>query len=108
MLGNPLSGQFAQTETQALRGEIGAAGLFRHEETAQLHDELEPLGAGDRVPADDCVAILDVPGRSAPDEHCDHLAVFEHELAEAVARFAARAEEMLIIEHLMGDFPIRR
>ena len=34
--------------------------------------------------------------------------VFDDELAEAVTRFTARAKAVLFIEHLVGDFPVRR
>ena len=43
--------------------------------------------------------------------HCEarlgRRALLGHELAEAVADLAASAEKALLIEHLMGNFPIR-
>ena len=108
VLGLPLGRQFAQAAAEALRGEIGPAGLFGHQKAAQLHDELEPPRAGDRIPADDRVAVLDMPRRGAPDEHGNHPPVLGDELAKAVAGLLSRAEEMLPVEHLMGDLPVRR
>jgi hypothetical protein len=43
-----------------LAGEIWAAGLLRNEEAAELDDELEAVGAGDRIPADSGVAVFEV------------------------------------------------
>ena len=43
-----------------MAGEIGAAGLLGNEEAAELDDELEAVGAGDRIPADSGVAVFEV------------------------------------------------
>lgn len=56
---------FGVRRGKALQSEIELPGLFRHQEPAQLNDELEPLRTGDWIPADDRIAILEVPGRSA-------------------------------------------
>ena len=72
--GEPRGGQFVQAQTEALAGEIGAAGLFEDEETAELDDELAMLG---------------------------------DELAKAVSRLTSGTEEMLFVEHGVGDLPIR-
>jgi hypothetical protein len=49
-----------------------------------------------------------MPGRSAPDEHGDDLALLDDKLAEAVARLTSGTEKVLFVEHRVGDFPIRR
>ena len=67
----PFGGQFAQSPAEALAGEVGAAmGLDDHE-AAQLHDELEAVGAGDGVPADPFVPVLEAFGRASPAEDGD-------------------------------------
>ena len=48
-----------------------------------------------------------MPGSGALDEHGNDLAVLDDELAEAVTGLAPGTQKVLIIEHLMGDFPIR-
>jgi hypothetical protein len=108
VLGAPPGGQLAQGEAKALRGEIGPAGFLRHKEAAQLHDELETLRAGDRIPADDGVAVLKMPGGGAPDEHGDDFVFFEDELAEPVSRLASGTQQVLFIKHAVGDLPVGR
>ncbi len=100
-----MAGQFAQAHAEALGSEVGPAGFSDDEKPPQLHDELEALGAGDRVPADERVAILEVPG-GAPDEHGDDPVFFEDELAEAVSRLTPGTEQVLVIKHGVGDLPI--
>ena len=52
-------------------------------------------------------AVFDVPGGGAPDEDRDDLAMLGDELAKAVARLTSGTEEMLFVEHGVGDLPIR-
>ena len=106
VFGKPLAGQFAQAQTETLGSEVGPAGFPDDEKPAQLHDEFEALGAGDRVPADDGVAILEMPGGGAPDEHGDNLVFFENELAEAVSRLAPGTEQVFVVQQGMGDLPV--
>lgn len=106
VLGEPAGGQFAQCEAKALGGEIGSAGFADDEKAPQLHKEFEPLGAGDRVPANQGVPVLEMPDGGAPDEHGDDPVFFESELTEPVSRLAARSEQVLFIKHGMGELPV--
>ena len=83
--GVPAVGQFAQGEAKALGGEIGPAGFFGHEKAAPLHDEFEALRAGDWIPSDHGIAVLEMPSGGTPDEHGDDFVFFEDELAEVSA-----------------------
>ena len=67
----PLSGQFAQGAAEALAGKIGASVGDDDDEAAQLYDEFETVGAGDGVPADPFVAILEAFGGAGPTEDGD-------------------------------------
>jgi len=58
----------SQGKSEALAGEVGAAGLLDDIETPQLHDEFEAVGAGDGIPTDVIVAFLEALGGSAPTE----------------------------------------
>ena len=102
----PPRGQFAQGEAEALGGEIGSAGLAGHEEAAQLHDEFKTLRAGDRVPANHGVAVLEMPRGGTPDEHGDDFVLLDNELAQPVSRFASRPEQVLFIEQTVSDLPV--
>lgn len=62
----PNHGELALGEAEAFAGEIGTAGHVGHGETAHLDHELEPVGAGDRVPADPVVAVLEAFGCATP------------------------------------------
>ena len=62
----PGVGKSAQGEAEALAGEIGATGILGNDEAAELDDELEAVGAGDRVPADPGVAVLESLGGPGP------------------------------------------
>ena len=73
MGGVPLAAHFAQRQPHAAGCEVGAAGRFDHHEAAQLDDEGEAVGTGDRIPAEPCVAVLEPHGRPAPAEHRDKL-----------------------------------
>ena len=73
MLFLPRVGKLAQGETEALAGEIGAAGFLRHEETAELDDEFEAVGTGDGVPTDPRVAVLESLGGTGPTQHGDEI-----------------------------------
>lgn len=69
--GFKLASEGAQGKCEALAGEIGAAGAVDDVEAAQLHDELEAVGAGNGVPADMIVTFLETLGGSAPTEDGD-------------------------------------
>ena len=71
VLGFELAAEGAQGEGEALAGEVGAAGVLDDVETPQLNDEFEAVGAGDGVPADVIVALLEALGGSAPAEDGD-------------------------------------
>jgi hypothetical protein len=47
-----------------------------------------------------------MPSRRTPDEHGKDLAVLDDELTNPVARLAPGPERVLLIEHLVGDFPV--
>ncbi len=55
------------------------------QEAPVLHDELEPLGTGDIVPADPGIACLQAEGAGAPEDDGAELLALENELPEAVA-----------------------
>ena len=73
-----------------------------------MHDEFETVRTSDRVPADDLVSVLEVPCGGAPNQHRHHFAFLHDELAESLTGLATGPEEMLFVEHLMSDFPVRR
>ena len=108
VLATPCSTKFAQGQSEALGGEIGATGGFDHQKAAQLHDEFKTLRTGHGVPTDPLVTILEVPRGGAPHQHGNWLTFLQHELAQAITCLPARTEQMLLIKHLMGDGPIRR
>ena len=85
---------------------MGLRDFLWHEESAQWHDELEALRAGDRIPADDDVAVFNMPSGGTPDEHSDDPVFFQDKLTKPVTRFAPRPEQMLFIKQAVGDFPI--
>ena len=66
--GFKLGGEGAQGKGEALAGEVGAAGAVHNVEAAQLNDEFEAVGAGDGVPADVIVALLETLGGPSPAE----------------------------------------
>ena len=61
----------AQGEAEALAGEVGAAGTFRNDEAAELHDELEAVSASHRIPTDPSVTVFEMLGGSSPAEDGD-------------------------------------
>ena len=81
-------------------------GGVEHEEAAQLHDKLEPPGTSHGVPANLLIAILEMPSGGAPNQHGHHFTVLQYELAQAVTRLPARAKQVLLVEHAMGNFPV--
>ena len=104
--GMPLGGDGPQGKAEGLGGQIGAAGLVKDEEAAQLDDEFEAAGTGDGVPANGFITAFEVPGGGAPDEDGDDLSVFEDKLAKAITGFAARPEIVLLVEELVGQPPV--
>lgn len=106
VLGVPAGGQFAQGETKALGGEIGSAGFADDKKTAQLHDEFEALRAGDRIPADHSIPILEMSCGGTPDEHGDDLILLEDELAKPISRLASGTEKVLFVKHSVGKLPV--
>jgi len=91
-----------------LGGQVGTACFFQHKKTPELDDELEPFGAGDGIPPDEFVAALEVPCGGTPNQNSHYVAVLEDKLTEPVAGLFSRSEGMLVVEHEVGNFPVRR
>ena len=108
----PLGWQFAQGAAEALAGEIGTAVGVGDHEAAQLHDELEAVGAGDGVPADPFIAILEAFGRAGPTEDGDEAVCAAFRVAlpctlpENMAGRASSSEIVMLFEQLaqLADF----
>ena len=94
----------AQGEGEALAGEIGAAGAVDDVEAAELDDEFEAVGAGERIPTDVLVAFLEAFGSATPaeDGHQFGEAGFAvgsvNSLPENVSGRAACLEIMVLVE----------
>ena len=73
MLFLPRVGKLAQGETEALAGEIGSPGFLRNDEAAELDDELEAIGAGDGIPTDPRIAVLESLGGTGPTQDGDKI-----------------------------------
>jgi len=72
----PGIGELPQGETEALAGEIGAAGGTGNDETTKrrcLDDELEAVGANDGIPTDPSIAVSEMLGGTGPTEDSDKL-----------------------------------
>ena len=103
----PLGAELAQSQSEALGGEIGFAGLFEDKKASQSHDELEALGTGHRIPADGFVAIFEMPCAGTPDEHCGEFPIFlANQLAKPVAGLRSFAELVLADQSFAGLIPL--
>ena len=104
----PLRGEGAEDQAQGLGGEIGPPGFVQDEEAAELHYELETMGARDGLPADCFIAALKMPGAGTSNEHRDNVSIFQNELTERVAGLPPGPQKVFFIEQLMSQFPIGR
>jgi hypothetical protein len=101
-----LGTQLAQAKAEALGGEVGTARYCENQKAAQLHHEFESLRAGDRIPANHFVTILEMPSGGTPDEHRDDFALLENELAKPVSSLAPGSEQVLLVQLSVGYLPV--
>ena len=94
VLGEPWPGQRGGGGGEDWGGEIEPADGVRDEEAGLVDEEIETLGAGERIPADPGVAILEMEGGGAPQQQTDPVAVLLGDLIETVAGGETGAEEM--------------
>ena len=71
-----------------------------------MHHEFEALRAGDRIPADEGVAVLEMSGGGTPDEHGDDFVILEDELAKPVSCLAPGSKQVLVVKQTVGDLPV--
>jgi hypothetical protein len=69
----PRVGKLTQGEAEALAGKIGTAGFLWNDEAAELDDEFEAVGAGDGIPADPSIAVLESLGGTGPTQDGDEV-----------------------------------
>ena len=87
-----------------MAGKIGTAGFLRNDEAAELDDEFEAVGAGDGIPADPSIAVLESLGCIGPTQDGDEVfsssfrAVFVNSLPDDIPGGAVGFEVVLGIQ----------
>jgi len=90
----PLRGKCAQGRSEHLGGHVGLACFFQNQQARVVDDESESARARHAIPADPCIAVLEVKGACGPDQHGHRLAVCRaaHDLPESPPRRVAGAQ----------------
>ena len=87
-----------------MAGKIGTAGFLRNDEAAELDDEFEAVGAGDGIPANPSIAVLESLGGTGPTQDGDEVfaavfrVVFVNSLPDDMSGGAAGFEVVLGIQ----------